>query len=290
MATEMATRSKKPAKAQRAPSPSRRSRTARSRAIKRLPDAITDTFDGERPFSGWRGITRAEVAAESAQAVVLTRDAVANAVRAMVRLAARWEADDGFSSASPELCAHKRKALEDVVSILQVEEQSAPIANIDKYRITRDDAKLLTVFQAVEDALAEYAKSTGDDAVPAHLTWLLGNTYRVPADKLERAWVTEVRKAAANAAGTSGAGKRVARNWIRQADGPTEAAKKLLAGIGVPGASAGRIGALKRIAAAVNRQHPHRSIDGIFDALEAKAHGSSLTENQLRSFVERVIR
>jgi hypothetical protein len=291
MATEMATRLRQPTKAQRAPSPSRRSRAARGRAVKRLPDGVTDNFDGDRPVPGLGGLSEADAATESAQGVVLTRDAVANAVRSLIALAARWDGDKEFSrTSSPALRRHMSKALEDVVSILQIAERSAPIAKADKYRITRDDANLLTVFHAVEAAIADYAKRPGDDVVPPFLTWLLGNTYRVPAQKLAREWATHVRRAATDAAGTSGAGRSLPRNWVRQENGPSEAAKKLLAGLQLPGASSGRIGALKRITATVNRQHPHMTIPALFEALAEKAHGPSPTKEQIRSYLTRVIR
>lgn len=287
----MATRPKKPAKGKRPPSPGRRARSARSHAIKRLPDAVTDALDGERPFSGWRGITRAEVTAESADRVVLTRDAVANAVRALVSLAARWEVDNGFNSAAPELRAHKLKALEDVVSILQVEQQSAPIARADKYRVTRDDANLLTVFDAVEAALTEYSKNSDTGAVLPRLAWLLGNTYRIPFEDVETALTTFAAEAARDAGGTSAKGRKLSANWVRNAFGPSLAAKKLLGELLPAGNAGSRIAALKRLVARANaqRQGRRQGIREIFDALENEAQGAPVSEAQRRSYVARVI-
>jgi hypothetical protein len=113
-----------------------------------------------------------------------------------------------------------------VVSLLQVEQQSAPIAHLNKYRVTRDDANLLTVFHAVEAALTEYAKNFDEDAVLPHLAWLLGNTYRIPVENLKHAWTTFVSAAARP--GMSAAGNTLPTNWVIREDGPSAAAKKLL--------------------------------------------------------------
>ena len=285
----MATKTKKPAKGKPRPTPDRISlhgKLVRSQPIRRLPDSVVDGFDHER-LGLLEPVTQAVINAESTTRVILTRDAVANAVHALVRLAARWEIDSGFSSASADLRNHKLKALEAVVAILQIEERSAPIEKVGKYRVTNGDAELLITYFIVEGILAVYRKNPSDDYVLLRLQSLLGCTNRIPVETIQRYWTALVKASAT----TRPNGRPCSNNWVRDAGGPAQAAKKLLGDL-MPGSGVAdsRIAALKRIEKKANPKiGPRQRIDQIFNRLADGALGAPVSQEQIDAYIARVL-
>lgn len=278
----MATKTKKPAKRKPRPTPDRISlggKLVRSQPILRLRDSVVDGFDYERPVL-LEPVTEAVINAETTR-VILTRDAVANAVRALVRLAARWEIDPGFSSiASADLRNHNLKDLEAVVAILQINERSAPIAKAGKYRVTNDDANLLVVYHSVKKVLEGFEQQPIGNDVPWEITWMLGNSYRIPVETIERHWTKLVKEAAPRPNGKS------SKNWVSVAGGPVDAAKKLLGVLGVAGQR--RIGALLSMVEAANLDGQDQNLAQIFEGLNGTAYGAPISQEQLDAYIARV--
>ncbi|HEX4423085.1 MAG TPA: hypothetical protein VH165_34445 [Kofleriaceae bacterium] len=190
----------------------RRAGTSRSRTTGWLPEG---TFNPDAPVPIWRGITKAEIAAEKKVRTVVTEHSVRQAVRQLIRLAAIWEETDGFKSMIPELRDHNVRALDDVVALLDLHDREAPIATVAGYRITLVDAELVLLHATVASELDEYVRSEDVEGAIHRLAWQLGNTHRVPREGIERAW----NSLSASAGAT---------NWVTHYRGGSEAAKALL--------------------------------------------------------------
>ena len=283
----MATKTKKLAKGKQPPAPGRISRRAvrpRRKAILRIPDSGNNVY--WQTLGLLEPLTEAALQTEKAIGVILTKDAVENAIRALVRLAARWEIDDGFKTAKPGLRKHNLKALEDVVAILQVAELSVPIDEVNRYRITRNDALRLSVYETVKANLAKYRTNPIENDCVSSLKVILGISHRIPVEQIQRQW----DKLVAAAAKTRPDGKPCSKNWVRDAGGPAQAAKKLLGDL-MPGdgAADSRIAALKRIVAIANSKGGKaQSIDQIFADLACEARGVPLSQTKIKAYVARV--
>lgn len=221
-----------------------------------------------------RGISEADIAREDNVRVILTRDSVRQAVRRLVRLAATWEATNGFQGMLQQLQAHNVRVLEDVVAILDVGEQDAPIAFVNDFRITRADEDLVILHAAVAAELESYAEHSNTSRSINVLAWLLGNTVRIAREQIERAWA---RLANADS------------NWVTR-NGPSEAAKILLGNLmAIAGGS--RIAALKRLAKAAEPGPRFSSeVREIFESLENAAWSSSRYRSDLAGYAKRVLK